>query len=134
AARRGGARHLLRRLHQHPRSDRLMRVLVIGLGATGDGAGARAMAAHHEVVVFEDQPGGDAYRERARRAVAAGAEVLETPDSALVEARASTVDLVIPSPGVRPDHPAIVAATVAGVPVRSEVDVAVERLRARTPA
>ena len=38
---------------------------------------------------------------------------------------------MIPSPGVRPDHPAIVAAIGAGVPVRSEIDVAVERLRAR---
>jgi UDP-N-acetylmuramoylalanine--D-glutamate ligase len=109
-----------------------MRVLVIGLGATGDAAVAWAMAAQHEVVVLEDQPGGDAYRERARRAVASGAELLETPAPELVAARASAVDLVIPSPGVRPDHPAIVAATVAGVPVRSEVDVAVERLRART--
>ena len=34
---------------------------------------------------------------------------------------------------MRPDHPAIVAAIAAGVPVRSEIDVAVERLRARTP-
>ena len=110
-----------------------MRVLVIGLGATGDAAVAWAIGSHHDVVVLEDQPGGDAYRERAQRAVAAGAAVLETPDAALVAARASAADLVIPSPGVRPDHPAIVAATVAGVPVRSEVDVAVERLRDRTP-
>jgi UDP-N-acetylmuramoylalanine--D-glutamate ligase len=109
-----------------------MRVLVIGLGTTGDAAVAWAIAARHDVVVLEDHPGGDAYHERARRAVAAGAELLETPDPALVAARASAVDLVIPSPGVRPDHPAIVAATVAGVPVRSEVDVAIERLRART--
>ena len=63
----------------------------------------------------------------------AGAELLEAPDPELMATRASEADLVIPSPGVRPDHPAIVAATVAGVPVRSEVDVAVERLRARTP-
>ena len=83
AARRGRARHLLRRLHQHPRGDRLMRVLVIGLGATGDAAVAWAIAAHHEVVVLEDQPGGAAYRERARRAVDAGAELLEAPDPEL---------------------------------------------------
>ncbi len=110
-----------------------MRVLVIGLGTTGDAAVAWALAAHHEVVVIEDQPGGEAYRERARRAVDAGAELLEVPEPELMAARASKVDLVIPSPGVRPDHPAIVAAMVAGVPVRSEVDVAVERLRTRTP-
>jgi UDP-N-acetylmuramoylalanine--D-glutamate ligase len=110
-----------------------MRVLVIGLGTTGDAAVSWAIAAHHEVFVLEDQPGGAAYRERAQRAVDAGAQLLEAPEPELMAARASEVDLVIPSPGVRPDHPAIVAATVAGVPVRSEVDVAVERLRARTP-
>ena len=108
-----------------------MRVLVIGLGATGDAAVAWARAADHEVVVIEDRPDGAAYRERARRALAGGADVLEAPDSGTVVARAAEADLVIPSPGVRPDHPAIVAAVAQGVAVRSEVDVAVEALRAR---
>ncbi|MEX1008205.1 MAG: UDP-N-acetylmuramoyl-L-alanine--D-glutamate ligase [Acidimicrobiia bacterium] len=110
-----------------------MRVLVIGLGSTGDAVVQWAIGAHHEVVVVEDQPGGAQYRERVERAVAAGAELLELPDLEVMTARVAQVDLVIPSPGVRPDHPAIVAAVAAGVPVRSEVDVAVERLRARIP-
>jgi UDP-N-acetylmuramoylalanine--D-glutamate ligase len=111
-----------------------MRVLVIGLGATGEAVVAWATAAAHEVVVVEDHPGGTAYRERSRRAVEAGAELLEAPDASTSAARARRADLVVPSPGVRPDHPAIAAATAAGIPVRSEVDLAVEHLRARTPA
>jgi UDP-N-acetylmuramoylalanine--D-glutamate ligase len=110
-----------------------MRVLVIGLGTTGDAAVRWAVGAHHQVLVAEDEPGGARYRERAQAAVAAGAELLERPAPEEIAARAAQVDLVIPSPGVRPDHPAIVAAVAAGVAVRSEVDVAVERLRARTP-
>ena len=53
-----------------------MRVLVIGLGATGDAVVAWATAAGHEVVVLEDQPGGGAYLDRAQRALDAGAELL----------------------------------------------------------
>jgi UDP-N-acetylmuramoylalanine--D-glutamate ligase len=111
-----------------------MRVLVIGLGATGDAVVADARAQGDDVVVLEDQAEGDAYDERARRARAAGAELVEHASADAVAAHAVAAGLVVPSPGVRPDHPAIVAATAAGVPVRSEVDLAVERLRAREPA
>ena len=38
--------------------------------------------------------------------------------------RVAAADLVVPSPGVHPDHPALVAAHAAGVPVRSEIDLA----------
>jgi UDP-N-acetylmuramoylalanine--D-glutamate ligase len=111
-----------------------MRVLVIGLGATGDAVVADARRRGHDVVVVEDEAAGDAYRERALRAASAGAELVEHPPAEAVATRATNVDLVVPSPGVRPDHPAIAAAIAAGVPVRSEVDLAVERLRARVPA
>jgi UDP-N-acetylmuramoylalanine--D-glutamate ligase len=59
--------------------------------------------------------------------------VIERPSADEAAARARAADHVVPSPGVRPDPPAIAAALAAGVAVRSEVDVAVERLRARVP-
>src|SRR5262249_20268683 len=59
------------------------------------------------------------------------ATVVERPTADELAAVVGDVDLVVPSPGVPPDHPAIRAALARGVPVRSEVDVAVERLRRR---
>ena len=111
-----------------------MHVLVIGLGATGEAVVADAHAAGNDVTVIEDQSTGDAYAARAHDAAASGATVLAAPAPAEIEAAVERADLVVPSPGVAPDHRAITAALARGVPVRSEVDVAVERLRARVPA
>jgi UDP-N-acetylmuramoylalanine--D-glutamate ligase len=111
-----------------------MRLLVVGLAGTGAAVLDDAHALGHDVVVVEDRPGGDAYHGRAAHARALGAELLEAPGAAEVASRAADVDLVVPSPGVPPTHPAITAAVAAGVPVRSEVDLAVERLGARVPA
>ena len=38
-------------------------------------------------------------------------------------------DLVVPSPGVRPEHPSYIAARAAGVPVRGDVDLGMEAAR-----
>ena len=111
-----------------------MHVLVIGLGATGEAVVADALLAGNDVTVIEDQPGGDAYATRAREAAASGATVLVAPSTGDIETAVAGADLVVPSPGVAPDHPVLAAALGRGVPVRSEVDVAVERLRARVPA
>jgi len=108
-----------------------MRILVVGLAGTGMAVVEVARAAGDDVTVVEDRPTGDAYRARAALAVAAGAVVLEAPDDTTVADTVATADLVVPSPGVHPDHPAIVRAHAAGIPVRSEVDLAVERLRQR---
>jgi len=113
-----------------------MRVLVVGLATTGASVVSYARAAGHDVSVIEDRPPVDGpalggYRDRVARAVADGATVTEAPAAAAAAAAARAVDLVVPSPGVRPDHPALVAAHEAGVPVRSEIDLAAARLRAR---
>ena len=111
-----------------------MKILVVGLGATGEAVAAWARADGHDVVVAEDQPGGAGYAERAARVAALGAELLERAEPDVLAARAAQADLVVPSPGVRPDHPATAAALAAGVAVRSEVDLAFAQLRAREPA
>jgi UDP-N-acetylmuramoylalanine--D-glutamate ligase len=112
-----------------------MRVLVVGLAATGEAVVEYTRAAGHTVTVFEDRPEGPEYEERAARVRAAGAALVERPTPADVADRIGSADLVVPSPGVRPDHAVLVAADAAGVPVRSEIDLAAARLaaRARSP-
>jgi UDP-N-acetylmuramoylalanine--D-glutamate ligase len=111
-----------------------MRVFVVGLGVTGVAVVAYARAAGHDVTVVEDEPHGDAFTDRAARAAALGATVVPAPTADDIANRVTAADLVVPSPGVPPRHPAIVAALARGVPVRSEVDLAVEQLRARANA
>jgi UDP-N-acetylmuramoylalanine--D-glutamate ligase len=92
-------------------------------------------AAGHDVTVLDDAPGtGEAYAARVARAEADGARVVARPDAEQAAAEGRAADLVVPSPGVHPDHPALVAAHDAGVPVRSEIDLAAARLRARADA
>jgi UDP-N-acetylmuramoylalanine--D-glutamate ligase len=112
-----------------------MRVLVVGLATTGASVVSYTRAAGHDVTVLDDAPGtSEAYAARVARARDDGATVLERPDRAEAVARARAADLVVPSPGVHPDHPALVSAHETGVPVRSEIDLAAARLRARPDA
>jgi UDP-N-acetylmuramoylalanine--D-glutamate ligase len=111
-----------------------MRVLVVGLAATGSAVVEYTRAAGHDVVVLEDRPGGADWEARRARARAVGALVVERPDASDAAEHARLSDLVVPSPGVAPEHPALVAAAGAGVPVRSEIDLAAARLRARHDA
>jgi UDP-N-acetylmuramoylalanine--D-glutamate ligase len=112
-----------------------MRVLVVGLAATGASVVSYTRAAGHDVTVLDDAPGtGEAYAARVTRAEADGARIVARPDAAKAAAEGRAADLVVPSPGVHPDHPALVAAHDAGVPVRSEIDLAAARLRARADA
>jgi UDP-N-acetylmuramoylalanine--D-glutamate ligase len=94
---------------------------------------AAARERDDEVTVVEDDPRGDAFTTRALDARERGACVLESPDAVEVERAVAWADLVVPSPGVHPDHPAIVTARRLGTPVRSEVDLAAEVLHARSP-
>jgi UDP-N-acetylmuramoylalanine--D-glutamate ligase len=84
----------------------------------------------HDVTVLEDRPTGDAYERRAVAARGIGATVLEAPDETAIAGAVGSADLVVPSPLVSERHPAVVAARAAGVPVRSEIDLAAERARA----
>jgi UDP-N-acetylmuramoylalanine--D-glutamate ligase len=59
-----------------------------------------------------------------------GVEVIEAPDDATIRDLVARVELVVPSPLVRPEHAAIVAAYTRAVPVRSEIDLAAERTQA----
>jgi UDP-N-acetylmuramoylalanine--D-glutamate ligase len=112
-----------------------MRVLVVGLATTGASVVSYTRAAGHDVTVIDDAPGtSDAFAARVARAEADGAQFLGALDAAEAAAQGRAADLVVPSPGVHPDHPALVAAHDAGVPIRSEIDLAAARLRARPDA
>jgi UDP-N-acetylmuramoylalanine--D-glutamate ligase len=109
----------------------LSRVLVLGLGITGDAVVRHRTAAGDDVTVVEDAPGGDEYRDRVATAVAAGAEVLEQPDPERLLSLVRDANLLVPSPGANERHPAIVAARQAGVAIRAEIDLAAEHAAAR---
>jgi UDP-N-acetylmuramoylalanine--D-glutamate ligase len=110
-----------------------MDVLVVGLAATGLSVVEYTRASGHEVTVLEDSPGAQ-FAERAHAVRSLGAEVVERPSAESAATLGRSCDLVVPSPGVHPDHPAIAAADAAGIPVRSEIDLAAARLRARPDA
>ncbi len=101
---------------------------MIGLAETGVSVTRRLGAEGWDVIVIEDAPAAtDRYRERVDALRAVGAELVEAPGAGTTRAIAAQVDLVVPSPLVRAAHPAIVAARSAGVPVRSEIDLAADR-------
>jgi UDP-N-acetylmuramoylalanine--D-glutamate ligase len=102
-------------------------MVVLGLGVTGDAVVRHARAAGARVTVLEDRPRDDPdYRGRVAAATALGADVVEAPAPAAVTELVSAAGVLVPSPGVAARHPAIAAAVAAGVPVRSEIDLAAE--------
>jgi UDP-N-acetylmuramoylalanine--D-glutamate ligase len=85
-----------------------MRALLIGFGVTNQAVAGALQRRGHEYVVVDDKDSGG------------------TPDVATYERVIGEVDVVIPSPGVGDVHPALDLAQRAGVPVRSEFDLAAE--------
>ena len=104
-----------------------MRTLVIGLRATGAVVASWCRARGDDVTVVEERPGQPEYAARKAACEALGIRVIERrPDwSGLV----ADADLLVPSPGVRPDHPVMFAAVTGGVPIRGDLDLAVEAAR-----
>jgi UDP-N-acetylmuramoylalanine--D-glutamate ligase len=102
------------------------RAVVVGLRATG-AAVARALRAEaYAVTVADDNPTTVEYRAAADAMGAIGVDVVEVPRDWPAIVHGAVV--VVPSPGVRPSHPAIAAARRAGIAVRSEIDLAAERI------
>ena len=108
-----------------------MRAVVIGLAETGLAVTRRLRSEAWDVTVLEDAPGtNDAYADRAASVRALHARLDEAPAATVIEQEVGAADLVVPSPLVRLDHPALVAARAAGVSIRSEIDLAGERAAA----
>ena len=86
---------------------------MVGFGVTGRAVVDHLVGSGYRVVVLDDA-GGDTLA----LDVAAFGGRLGTVDDV------AGADLVVPSPGIRPDHPVHAAASAAGVPVLGEVEVA----------
>lgn len=97
-----------------------MRSVVVGLGVTGRAVLDALVRRGHDVVAVDDRPGDEA-----RRATAdAGVELVEAPDADGLRALLVGAGEVLPAPGLPDRHPVFAAAEAAGVPVRSELDLA----------
>ncbi|MCU1458970.1 MAG: UDP-N-acetylmuramoylalanine--D-glutamate ligase [Actinomycetia bacterium] len=100
-------------------------VIVLGLGVTGRAVVTHLLATGAAFSVLVDQVRSD----EAAWADEHGVEIFAGARSDASAARAAAADLIVPSPGVPESHPAIAAALAAGVPVRSEIDLAAELAR-----
>lgn len=111
-----------------------LRVLVAGLGVSGFAAADALLERGAEVTVVDgaEPADGSVMWERARILDILGARLLHGPDAVAVLPDAP-VDLVVTSPGWRPDQPLLAAAAAAGIPVWGEVELA-WRLRPRQGA
>ena len=114
-----------------------LRVLVAGLGVSGFAA-ADALLERGAVVTVVDgvEPAdGSLMSERARILDILGAHLSFGPDAvaALPDPAVTPLDLVVTSPGWRPDQPLLTAAAATGIPVWGEVELA-WRLRPREGA
>jgi len=97
--------------------------LVIGLGVTGE-AVARRLAADGPVTVVDDNPAAPRFAERAAALTALGVRVVGAPRAAELAELVAAAALVVPSPGVPEAHPVYGLAGRAGVPLRSEIELA----------
>ena len=94
--------------------------LVYGLAVTGE-ATVRALEERGWTVTVADDRASGATRAAADEL---GVELVEAPDEATVAALVAEADLVSPSPGLPESHRLFAAAARAGVPVRSEIELA----------
>jgi len=102
-----------------------MRAVVIGLAATGMSVTRVLRAEGWDVSIIEDAPGvSTEYASRATETQHLGARIYESAAVETIRTVVGAADCVIPSPLVRPDHPALEAARAAKVPIRSEIDLA----------
>lgn len=116
-----------------------LRVVVTGLGVSGFAAADALVerGAHVLIVDGADAPEGTPLAEKAKILGILGARSAlgEAGRAAIADpATAADIDLVITSPGWRPDNPLLVAAAEAGVPIWGEVELAWRMRPAENPA
>ena len=104
-----------------------MRALVYGLAIAGE-ATVKALVRRGWTVEIADDKAVDeiAAHDGAARAAALGAQYIGRPNHDAMAGLLDRFDLLAPSPGVPETHPVIAVAQAAGVPVRSEIDLAWE--------
>ncbi len=98
------------------------RVLVVGLGLTGQAVSAALRRRGHDVVAVDDHP-SDALRAAAQLI---DVELVEAPSLDVLHDLVGRATAVVPSPGVPERHPVFTAVAERGRPVLSELDLAQE--------
>jgi UDP-N-acetylmuramoylalanine--D-glutamate ligase len=106
-------------------------VCVAGIGVSGFAA-ADALLRQGARVTVVDESADEATTERGRILEVLGADV--RLGSGATRQLPDTVDLVVTSPGWRPDVPLLVAAEAGGIPVWGEVELAWQLRPAQSPA
>ncbi|MDN5599971.1 MAG: UDP-N-acetylmuramoyl-L-alanine--D-glutamate ligase [Brachybacterium sp.] len=110
-----------------------LRILVTGFGVSGYAIADQTMQRGAQVLVVD---GADTpeLRERAQILEVLGVEFRLGPKHLGALPQDRPVDLVVTSPGWRPDQPVLVAAQAAGIPVWSEIELARRMQAADGPA
>lgn len=110
-----------------------LRILVTGFGVSGYAIADQTMQRGADVLVIDgaDTP---ALRERAQILEVLGVRFRLGPEHLETLPQDQEIDLVVTSPGWRPDQPLLVAAQAAGIPVWSEVELARRMQAADGPA
>lgn len=104
-----------------------MRVVVIGLGKTGESVVRHCVARGDSVVVIEDNPMLRAdWNSQVSTVTELGAKIETNLSEPAMLALIDRADLIVPSPGVPERHLALRAAIAARIPVRAEIDLAGE--------
>ena len=98
----------------------MARVLVIGMGVTGEAVARQLVSDGDTVVAVEDRPTA----ETRARAAATGVELVEAPRPDRLAELARAADLVVVSPGVPVAHPIF---AVPGIDLVSEIELAARR-------
>ncbi len=99
-----------------------MKVLLYGVAVTGSALGDALHRRGATIVAADDAVDDD---KRARAAVW-GSDLVEAPDERAVADLVRSADVVCPAPAIAESHRLIRAALAAGVPIRSEIDLAYE--------
>lgn len=107
-----------------------LRVAVLGLGVTGFSVADTLVELRSRVRVIHGAP--DADRERLLDVIGAERYDAEDTEAQLADLRAFDPELVVVSPGYRPDHPLTEWARERGVPVWGDIELG-WRLRDKTP-
>lgn len=110
-----------------------VRILVLGFGVSGYAVADQTMQRGAHVLVLDgaDSPRN---RDRARVLEVFDVEVRLGPEHVAALPEDRPVDLVVTSPGWRPDQPLLVQAAAAGIPVWSEIELARRMQSADGPA
>ncbi|MFC7402156.1 UDP-N-acetylmuramoyl-L-alanine--D-glutamate ligase [Citricoccus sp. GCM10030269] len=103
-----------------------LRVVVAGLGLSGFSAADTLAELGAHVVVVDSQDSADARGKADTLKIVGVHEVLLGPDAPLrlPDVGGAPADVVVTSPGWRPDQPLLAAAAAAGIPIWSDIELA----------